>query len=279
MRDFLRWLTALSPVRFLVHALGLAPLMRKAYHHMAASDGIFRVEVAGVPMQFTAKTGKELLSLEGLLVTNRGWSERAILEGYLAFLRPGDVAYDVGANFGIYTVALAKWVGEGGCVIAFEPVPGTFQRLLANVQLNGLHNVTCFQKALGERGDTVNMHVYPDEPWCSSFIEIADKSISRVQSIQPVEVVQGDSFRRQHGLPIPRAIKIDVEGYEHEVIYGLRETLSDVACEFLGCEIHTKRLPTGFTPAQIMDLLKTCGFTKIVVSSRGEEQQLACYKR
>jgi FkbM family methyltransferase len=252
--------------------------MRKVYHHFASPDGIFRAEVAGLPIVLSAKTGKELLSLEGLLVTERGWSERATLEAFLSFLRPGDVAYDVGANFGLYAVALAKKVREQGLVVAFEPVRSTFERLQANVELNHLQNVRCYQKALGERNAQIRMHTFPEEPWCSTLVERQDGDSGRPEVMEFVDVVGGDSFRHQEGLPIPRAVKIDVEGFEHAVIYGLRQTLGDPACQFLCCEIHTALLPAGITPQQIMDVLRNLGFGRMEVSSRGCEQQVSCYK-
>ncbi|CAK8994979.1 unnamed protein product [Durusdinium trenchii] len=52
-------------------------------------------------------------------------------------LRPGDVAIDVGANLGCYTVALAEAVGPRGHVIAFEPFRWLHQLVVANVAING----------------------------------------------------------------------------------------------------------------------------------------------
>lgn len=278
MPKFLRWLSSLAPVRGLVRWIGLAPLMRTAYHHWVAPDNIFRAQVGGIPIMLQAKSGKELLSLEGLMVTERGWSERPILESFVAFLRPGDTVYDVGANFGLYSVVLGKRVGKQGRVIAFEPVRSTFERLQANIELNQLDNVNCFRKALGERDARVDMHTFPEEPWCSTLVDGKDGESSRPESVEPVEVIEGDSFRAKEGLPIPRAVKIDVEGFEYAVISGLKLTLGDPACQFLCCEIHVGRLPEGITSQQILDLLRNLGFGRMEVVSRGCEQQVSCYK-
>ena len=170
MGKFLRWFSALPPVRGLARGLGLGPFLRKVYHRWAAPDNIFRAQVAGIPIMLHAPTGRDLIWFEGAVVTDRDWSEKHALEAMLAFLNPGDVAYDVGANLGLYSVTLAKRVGERGQVFAFEPRLSTFEKLTANVQLNELRNVRCFQKALGEQAARLPIYTFPEQPWCSSLM-------------------------------------------------------------------------------------------------------------
>jgi FkbM family methyltransferase len=265
-------------VSSLARWLGIAPLLRRAYHRWAVPNDIFTVQLADFSITLYAKTGKELLQHEGALVTERGWSERPLLEAFLSFLRPGDVAYDVGASLGLYSVALGRRVGERGRVIAFEPVRGNFECLRANIGLNHLQNVSCFQMALGERDAKADIYTDPEQPWCSTLIERAGGASGRSGRVESVDIVEGDSSRFKQGLPIPRALKIDVEGFEYAVIRGLRRTLSDPACRFLGCEIHPCWLPTGITPERIMEMLQGLGFSRMQVSSRGREQQFSCYK-
>src|SRR5713226_753374 len=75
--------------------------------------------------------------------------EKKLLRRLCQEVRPGDVVYDIGANFGLYTLALAKAVGKDGCVIGFEPESGGFQLCRQNVTLNSLRNVRLFDRALG----------------------------------------------------------------------------------------------------------------------------------
>ena len=278
MRKFLRWLSGLAPVRVLIRWLGLAPLVRKAYHHVAASDGIFRAEVAGIPIMLHANSGRDLIWFEGAVVTDRDWSEKKALEAMVAFLKPGDVAFDVGANLGLYSVTLAKRVGEQGRVFSFEPRRSTFQNLQANVQLNELKNVVCFQKALGEQAASLPIYTFPEEPWCSSLLGGQEKVLGKTPGVETVEVEVGDAFRRAHDLPVPRAIKIDVEGFEYAVMRGLAETLGDARCQFVGCEVHPHLLPSGITLQKVMDLLRSFGFSRINVSPCGLDQKIDCYK-
>jgi FkbM family methyltransferase len=278
VRRLLSWLSALSPVRILVRRLGLAPLMREAYHHWAAPDNIFRAKVAGISIKLHAETGRDLIWFEGALGTDREWSEKHAMEAMLAFLNPGDIVYDVGANLGLYSVTLAKRVGAQGQVICFEPRLSTFERLKANIELNELKNVRCFQKALGEQRAKLPIYTFPEEPWLSSLVEGHAKVLGSAPSVESVEVEVGDNFRKAHNLPIPRAIKIDVEGFEYSVMRGLGETLRDPHCQFVGCEMHPHLLPQGITPQHVIELLRSYGFNRIELSACGLDQKIDCYK-
>jgi FkbM family methyltransferase len=71
----------------------------------------------------------------------------AVFSGALA---PGVVCLDIGAHIGYHTLLASKLVGSRGHVYAFEPSPESYRRLRANVDLNGLRNVTTAQLAVGE---------------------------------------------------------------------------------------------------------------------------------
>jgi len=278
MRSLLRGLTEIAPVRAVVRGIGLASWARRAYHRTAAPDGIFRAEIAGVAFRLHARTGHELIWLEGAVVTNRDWSERHALETMLRFVQPGDVVYDVGANLGLYSVALAERVGAEGEVVCFEPRASTFERLKANIELNKLKHVRSFQKALGEEAARVPIYTLPDEPWRSSLIQEPDIARRKNLGVEYVEVEVGDAFRRVHELPLPRAVKIDVEGFEYAVMRGLAQTLGDPHCQFVGCEVHPHLLPDGLTVKSITDLLRSYGFCRFDIRNCGLDQKLDAYK-
>lgn len=71
------------------------------------------------------------------------------------FLRPGDVAVDIGANVGSVALCLAKTVGPGGTVHAFEPQRQIFQYLSGNAGLNGYTNLRCINAAVGAENGTI----------------------------------------------------------------------------------------------------------------------------
>src|SRR3712207_8823650 len=72
-----------------------------------------------------------------------------------AYLRPGDLFIDVGANVGVYSLWAAET--DSVTVLAFEPSSTTYRRVLENVQLNGLYDrVLLVRKAVGAESTVVD---------------------------------------------------------------------------------------------------------------------------
>jgi FkbM family methyltransferase len=275
----LRRLTYFPQLTNLARRVGLAPAIRSLYHRWAAPGGVLKIQVSGVRFGLYAKIPEELRFLEGSTISKGVvWCERGMLEAFLAFLRLGDIVYDVGANFGLYSIALGKRVGEQGQIIAFEPLSRNFERLQANIQLNDLKNIRFFPKALGEQGAKVEMYIDEERPWRSTLLPKPASDSANSRAIEVVEVVEGDSFRIMHGLPVPCAVKIDVEGFEGSVLRGFRQTLADPRCRLLGCAVHPELLPSGMTDERIVALLRSLGFRRIDAHTQGPEHHLVCYK-
>lgn len=248
----------------------LRPLFRKWYYHLTRpSDGILRFQVGGINAQFYVSTPEQLRSLELDKV-----GEEEITKFLISHLQSGDVVYDIGANIGFYTVVLAKAVGEKGKVIAFEPERESYNVLQKNLKLNGLTNVYIFQKALGDKegegklflGQTIGNF---------SLVKTYEKEIG----YQTVEIVEGDQFVKEQNLPIPKVVKIDVEGYEYSVFQGLRNTLSHPNCEIICCEVHQNLLPLGITGEKILELIKSFGFRQFDAYKRTNVYHLISYKK
>jgi hypothetical protein len=79
-------------------------------------------------------------------------------------------------------------------------------------------------------------------------------------------------------LPLPRVVKIDVEGYEYQVIRGLRKTLCDEKSQIVCCEIHPTMLPPDIEPEMVIELLESCGFNRIETYPCGERFHVFCQK-
>jgi FkbM family methyltransferase len=132
----------------------------------------------------------------------------------------GQIWIDVGANVGYFSILLSKLVGDSGAVIAFEPNPVTRNFLELSVKRNKRKNVTVYSCALGADTALAALHV-PREPRSivgghgrPSLIRHAD--IKETVEV-PVEIQSLDSIVHETKI---WGIKMDVEGYETEVLKG-----------------------------------------------------------
>jgi len=165
----------------------------------------------------------------------------------LAAIRPGDCVWDVGANVGYYTERFSKLARQ---VVAFEPVGENYRQ----IQSKQLANVECVQTALGDTTGEMPMFVWEQ---LSSLAVAPHPGVP----VQTVKVARGDDLST---LPHPTVVKIDVEGFEGEVIRGMREVLGGVRALFV--EVHFEVLSQrGMqqAPAALVKDLKRLGFSKI----------------
>ncbi|MCU0833650.1 MAG: FkbM family methyltransferase [Chromatiaceae bacterium] len=165
-------------------------------------------------------------------------------------LRPGDLFVDIGANIGSYTLLASATQAR---VICFEPVPATFEALLDNIHLNRLaHRVDARNQAVGREAgelemiadqDTTNQALAPG----SSY---AGKSV-RVPLVTLDAALQG---------AMPKLIKIDVEGFETEVIAGATQTLAAGGLHALILELNGSGARYGFDEEQLRRDIHGLGF-------------------
>jgi FkbM family methyltransferase len=153
----------------------------------------------------------------------------------------GAVVYDVGANLGTHTFLFHRLAGEGGEVHAFEPDPAMLPALLDTARLNGLGNVEVHPVALGSAPSVAEL-VVPDarRVRMSATLDpaLGAKASGALRArTARVRVVRLDDYREALGLPPPRFVKIDVEGFELEVLRGAASTLAAARPE-LFVEVH-----------------------------------------
>ncbi len=158
-------------------------------------------------------------------------------------LRPGDLFIDVGANVGTYTI----WAAEIGAeVIALEPAPDTFQLLLENVALNG-YQVSAIRAAAGAACGTARFSAGRDAGNCLDPQGPAEIRLVTIDSLI------GD--RRVAGL------KIDVEGFELDVLRGCATALAEQRISLIQLEWNAmSELAAGTDRRPAADLLARYGY-------------------
>lgn len=234
--------------------MGLSDTLRNWYYHcLRPPDGVLCTSVRGAHARFYVRNPNELRNLDSAGGLQR---ELRILELLISSARPGDVFFDVGANVGLYSLLLASALGSSGQVIAFEPERESFEHLKQNLKLNRAGNVRPFQKALGYEDGRAQLYLRGGNA-DSTLVWSPTLSYAGQQT---VHVVQGDAFVEGQNLPLPRIIKVDVEGYEWQVLRGLRRTLAAPECELVCCEVHPGLLPASVEPKDIAQFLSSIGF-------------------
>jgi FkbM family methyltransferase len=152
----------------------------------------------------------------GLSTLLGGGFERVELEEASQLARPATTAIDVGANVGLHTVVLARAVGPGGKVLAFEPEPSNLSRLRDNVRRNGLNNVEIHPFALADRAGAAVLHLASDGLY-HSIGAIYEGGIGRDIRV-PTQTL--DAVWKSAGCPMVSFVKIDTEGTELIVLQG-----------------------------------------------------------
>jgi FkbM family methyltransferase len=161
-----------------------------------------------------------------------------------------DVFVDIGANVGSYTIlACAVKKAIGYC---FEPVPGTYMRLLKNIHLNNLQvRVHCFNVGIAEQdgalkftssSNTMNHIIHQDE---------TSKDIVSVPTMRLDSILNNVN---------PTFLKIDVEGYETGVINGAEKVLASSSLHSIIIELNGSGRKYGFDDDKLVQQISYFGF-------------------
>lgn len=187
-------------------------------------------------------------------LAGRGDYEARFARELLLAVRPGDTVWDVGANVGVYAAQFAQ---RGAAhVVCFEPAPAAVMALRSRFH-ESTDVVTILPIALANRHGTVEFSADGASP--NNQIGASDGSRPTVE----IQVRCGDAAVAEFGLPRPNVIKIDVEGYELEVIEGLSEVLSSKELRSVFVEVHFSLLhdrQLDRAPAAILQTLRQHGF-------------------
>jgi FkbM family methyltransferase len=188
----------------------------KAVYSRLRFRGDFRVNVNGQGAFLLRSRGhgdENQIFWRGLFCEGEAGS----LQLWVRLCREAGVIFDVGANWGLFSLVAAA-VNPAACVFGFEPVSPTFRVFQENAALNKFAALECIQAAVGAKDGATQIFFHPDNAKQASLN-------GRGASSETVPALALDSFIRQRGLPGVNALKIDVETFEPEVLQGLAETL------------------------------------------------------
>jgi FkbM family methyltransferase len=168
-------------------------------------------------------------------------------------LRDSDNVVDVGANIGCFSLKACREVGNKGKVISLEPATSNFKLLAMNIAVNRYNRIcTMLKVALGSTTGTALLKIYK-KGGANTFLERNDGQ--KATCYEHVEVRSLDSIISQFRTRVD-FLKIDVEGYEMEVLRGSSKILSDYH-PVIVLEAHS----FGPSPEEIASYLSNWGYS------------------
>jgi FkbM family methyltransferase len=185
--------------------------------------------------------------------------EQSFRSAMLACIRPGDCVWDVGANVGLYSELFAAAVGPSGKVISFEPSPACAALLEERIRDRvGGASWQIAPVALSDEDGEAWLSVTSGDTAPENRLVSPDGA-----STVPVRTARGDSLVAA-GYEAPAVVKIDVEGFDGEVLDGMGSVLDHPSLRAICVEVHFGILTERgkpHEPARIVRLLQDHAFT------------------
>lgn len=181
---------------------------------------------------------EDVINYKGFTIKGLGRNISNIEDLYLEiykmkYLYPekGDTVFDIGAYVGDTAIFFASYIGKKGRLYAFEPIKANYNTLLENIRFNKLDDiVTSVNCGCGEKTKIMRgVSVEGGAAW--SFLTDEDEG-------EEANVVSIDDFVQSNNVNKVDLIKMDVEGYEHNVILGCRKVISQYRPKMAICLYH-----------------------------------------
>ena len=163
-----------------------------------------------------------------------------------------EIAIDVGANIGYYTLLFSKLVGSNGKVFAFEPEHNNYCLLKKNITTNNYSNIISEEKAVSDTSGDVNLYLAEDGIVGHRIYN--SKKFNKSVKVQ--KIVLDDYFSKLQLLDKINFVKIDVEGFEFGVLKGMEKIIKNSKNLKLFVEFNRVGIEeAGFEPTQVLDFL------------------------
>ena len=184
-------------------------------------------------------------------INNPVWLEMRFMRDML--VEKGDVVFECGGHHGCSTILLSSWVGDTGKVVTFEPDPANCRIIEKNIELNGLQNVLLQKAAVGAKPGTITFDA------ATNAVNLSGRGVDvQVRCLDELEHLN------------PTLLKIDVEGFEVQVLQGAKKILS--RRPKLEIEVHTELLRQfGTSVEELLGLINVEDY-KVWIQWRDDQQ-------
>jgi FkbM family methyltransferase len=217
----------------------------KTTHKIAAARAIYHVIHAGRTL--LGRTDQEIVTRDGIsydLDLSQGIDfaiflgniyERQTKAALRKLVSPASLVLDIGANIGAHTLHLAKLVGPDGRVMAFEPTDFAFRKLRRNLDLNpslGSRVEACHCFLTANDGADVPNAIYSSWPLAVET-GLHPKHLGREMQTESAQARSLDSILSERADRKVQLVKLDVDGFECDVLGGATSMLRDMRPVFV----------------------------------------------
>lgn len=259
--QLLMWLLAALPdglKQRLRHNRLFSPLCRRVFKRLGAGLEGRAMKILSGPL-----AGMEIFmgsAVPRAYVLGVYEHEVAVTKALEALCKPGMVACDIGAYQGYFTLLLAKLVGAGGRVYAFEPMPGNYYSLERTLRINNLNNVQAIPLAVAQESDAVLFQCSDEATPTGKIVHAGNGSANSTTGKKEITIraVSLDDYAQEAGIQRIDLIKMDIEGEELNAFKGMQRVLSRMR-PITVCEVHGK--PIGRDPGAVLQFLLDLGYT------------------
>lgn len=173
--------------------------------------------------------------------------ENKLLRNSLKLIKDNNIKkpiiLDIGANYGFVSLALQTNLDFNAEIYSFEPHPDIYNVLERSIEFNKIHNIRVENVAVGRENSLVDLNLFGQS---SNVIESEWSTIRKVK----IKQINLDTFLTKENIS-PNFIKIDVDGYELNVLIGLKETI--LSCKpIMVIETNDNE--------EILDFLRSCNY-------------------
>ncbi len=194
------------------------------------------------------------------LALSQGYSvDQALVSLMLSLIEAGGKVLDLGAHVGTFSLAAAA---VGAQSLAIEASPQNAALLRASAARNGFANVTVVEAVASDSSGTVRFHAHG--PW--GQVSVADDESDADGIVTTVAAVTISDLVQTFGWSPLSFVKMDVEGWELQVLEGMREILGTPQAPPLLYECNGHTLwPYGATPEDLIATVEGLGYTSYMV--------------
>ncbi len=195
----------------------------------------------------------------------------AELDGFIRHCNDAAVVFDIGASHGLFTLAAIRYGGPKVKVVAVDPSSTSNRALRTNLKLSGAaERVIVVEAAVGSEDGSVSM--LTTGPAGDYYFVVAPENRSDARQIPQISL---GGLQKLAGAP-PTHLKIDVEGYEAEIIHGGKDFLRSIQ-PLIFLELHSDMLrKRNYDPATVLNDLAECGYRKLERHGQTISAQAAC---